>query len=58
MPQEEDRPMTVDDFNDATGGFYELLDHMARTLNWIAEQVHADAEARGRKVGKPPHLGG
>lgn len=61
MRDEDERtPMTVDEFNDATGGFYALLDHIAGTLNWIAEEMYRSAKENPerRNVYPPPHLGG
>jgi hypothetical protein len=51
--------MTAEEFYSATRGFYDVLERIADTFEWMAEEMYrqADPAASARsKASLPPHL--
>ena len=55
MPdQSPQHPMTADEFSVSMRGFYDLLERIAQTFEWIAEDMYRARPAADRP--RPPHM--
>lgn len=54
----DDHPITQREFDESTGGFYEVFVRIADALEWLVEDKYREREGRDRDAGRPVHMRG